>query len=400
MKILFLLLQMAPENKGGGMYVDLAEEFKRGGHDVTIMAPDNQHKTDSFGIERQMRVVRVASRQTQEVANMIKKGIALATMSFFYKRAYRKYLNNEKFDLILMPTPPITLTDFALYVKRKTHAKFYLILRDIHPQSIASIGILRNRFMYKYLDSKARRCYKYADYIGCMSDGNIRYIKENNPNIAASKVVLLYNWITDNEEQTEVDKSNIRNYYGLTNKIVALYGGNLGLGQRIENIIDLAEHYLHNDFVRFVVIAKGIEMERFRLMVKEKSLTNVTFIDFMPQKDYLAFVSSVDIGLVSINENYAVPTCPSKAISYMASGIPVFAMINPNNDYGIMIENAGAGYWSLGSDKERIYALFDNMINDKNLRCQMGECGRAFYEGNGTSVVAYQTIIKQLGYDC
>ena len=396
MKVLFLLLQMAPEGRSGGMYVDLAEHFMKNGCDVTIIAPDNQHKSDSFGIERQMKILRVASRPTQEVTNMIVKGFALATMSYFYKRAYKKYLNKEKFDLILMPTPPITLTNFALYVKRKTAAKFYLILRDIHPQSISSLGILRNKFMYKYLDIISRKCYKYADYIGCMSEGNINYIKENNPDIDDSKLLLLYNWVTNMPPIEESDKYNVRKKYGLLDKIVILYGGNLGLGQRIENIVDLAEHYINRVEIKFVIIGRGIEKERMRKLVNEYSLHNVIFVDFMPQNDYLAFVASVDIGLVSINEKYAVPTCPSKAISYMASGIPVFAMINPNNDYGYMIENAGAGYWAVGSDKKSVYAKFNAMISDENLRKNMGKCGQVFYETNCTPHVAYQTIINQI----
>lgn len=396
MKILFLLLQMPSEKKEGGMYVDLAAEFKNNGHDITLMAPDNNYKSNCVREERNMKVVRVASRQTQGVSNMIKKGIALATISYFYKCAYKKYLSHEQFDLVLMPTPPITLTNFVLYVKRKTKAKFYLILRDIHPQSIASIGILKNKVMYRYLDVLAKKCYKYADYIGCMSEGNISFIKKNNPSIEHSKILLLYNWISDNKRTSTDIGQNIRKLYGLNDKVVVLYGGNLGVGQKIENIVKLAEHCLNNEKVRFVVIGKGIELQRLQTIIEKKNLTNVLFIDFMPQSDYLEFVSSVDIGLVSINEKYKVPTCPSKAVSYMALGIPVFAIINPNNDYGTIIENAGAGYWVVGNDDNNMYMLFDKLIGNRELRNQMGGNGRKFYEKNCTTQVAYKTIIKQL----
>lgn len=394
MKILFVLLSLPAENKDGGMYGNLAEQFHQKGHDVTLIAPDEAHSKTYMGTERGMRMVRVASKETQGVSNMFKKGVALATLSYFFKQGYNKYLAGEKFDWIVMPTPPITLSGFVKYVKKRTGAKFYLILRDIHPQSVWSIGLLHNKLEYKFLDKKARVGYQAADLIGCMSQGNIEYILGQYPGMKMGSLVLLYNWVIAPSE-TEPD-STLRSRLGLDGKIVALFGGNLGKGQRIENIAFLAEHYLYNSAIVFLIIAKGVEKDRLKQIADSRNLTNIKFMDYMPQADYLNLTRSVDVGLVSINENYRVPTCPSKAVSYMASGVPVFAMINPNNDYGQIIEDAGAGYWAEGSDKVRTIELFDKLISSEDLRKKMGNNGVAFYEKNCTVERAYSTIMKQI----
>lgn len=394
MKILFLMLQLAPEGKSGGMYADLAEQFRDGGHNVTIMAPDVNHSSCFMGKERGMCVLRVASKETQCVPSMVKKGIALATLEYYYKKGYRKYLKNEKFDWILMPTPPITLSKFAAYVKKRSGAKFYLILRDIHPQSIWSIGLLHNKLEYKFLDKKARVGYQAADLIGCMSQGNIDFIKGQYPRMKMDKGVILYNWVMESDNSL-VDAS-IRAKYGLEGKFVALFGGNLGKGQRIENIAYLAEHYKDNPNIVFLIISKGVEKDRLEAIAEERHLENLKFVGFMPQADYLNVVKSVDMGLVSINEKYAVPTCPSKAVSYMSMGIPMFAMINPGSDYGQVIEDAGAGYWVVGSDKEKTVKLFDKIYKDADLRKSMGLAGRKFYEENCTPEVAYKTMVRQM----
>lgn len=394
MKVLFLLLNLKAEGRGDGMYSSLAEVFCKNGHDVTIMAPDEDHAKTFLTTERDMRVVRVGSKETQGVRNMIKKGIALASLSFYYKSAYKKYLAKEKFDWILLPTPPITLSGFADFVKKKSGARFYLILRDIHPQSVWSIGLLHNKLEYRFLDAKARKGYQSADLIGCMSQGNMDFIKGQYPGMKMGEPVLLYNWVKA-PAATQADPT-IRPRLGLDGKFVALFGGNLGKGQRIENIAFLAEHYLDNKDIIFLIIAKGVEKERLQRIAEEKSLLNIRFMDFMPQADYLNLVKSVNLGLVSINENYRVPTCPSKAVSYMASGVPVFAMINPDNDYGSIIENAGAGYWAVGSDKKRIIELFDKLYSDEGLRKQMSKCGLKFYQENCTPEVAYKTMMNQM----
>lgn len=394
MKILFIMLNLPAENKAGGMYGSLSEQFLNNGHDVTIIAPDEAHAKTDVGTERGMRVVRVASKETQGVANMFKKGVALATLSYYFKRGYNKYLADEKFDWIVMPTPPITLSGFVKYVKKRTGAKFYLILRDIHPQSVWSIGLLHNKLEYKFLDKKARTGYQTADLIGCMSQGNIDFIREQYPGLKMGKGVLLYNWVTE-PPQTEPD-ATLRTRLDLEGKYVALFGGNLGKGQRIENIVYLAEHYLNKEDIVFLIIAKGVEKDRLQRIAEERQLKNIRFMDFMPQKDYLNLTRSVDLGLVSINENYRVPTCPSKAISYMAAGVPVFAMINPGSDYGQWIEDIGAGYWAVGSDKVRIVSLFDKLYADKDLRQGMSVAGKNYYEAHCRPKRAYETMIEQM----
>lgn len=394
MKILFVLLGLSPENKDGGMYGNLTEQFHKNGHEVCIIAPDVSHAKTFCGTERGMRVVRVASKETQGVASMYKKGVALATLPHYFKKAYNKYLAEEKFDWIVMPTPPITLSGFVKYIKKRSGAKFYLILRDIHPQSVWSIGLLHNKLEYRFLDKKARIGYQTADLIGCMSQGNIDFIKAQYPGIKMGECVLLYNWVAE-PPQTEPDPT-LRPRLDLDNKFVALFGGNLGKGQRIENIVYLAEHYQDNLDIVFLIIAKGVEKDRLQRIAEEKHLTNIRFMDFMPQADYLNLTKSVDLGLVSINENYRVPTCPSKAVSYMAAGVPVFAMINPGSDYGQVIEDYGAGYWAVGSDKKRTIELFDKLVSDQALRQQMSRNGLEFYENNCTPQVAYKTMIRQM----
>src|SRR5690625_4658137 len=119
MKVLFLLLQMPEDIMSSNMYIELLEEFKNHGHEVTVIAPSYNKKT-YIGKEREVKVLRVKTLKTQNVSSMIKKGIGLALLPYFFKKAYKKYLNNNQFDWIFMPTPPITLIDFVKNLKNKT----------------------------------------------------------------------------------------------------------------------------------------------------------------------------------------------------------------------------------------------------------------------------------------
>lgn len=395
MKILFLMLHMPNENGSGGMYVDLAVEMQRQGYDVTVIAPDNDYAKSYMTNERGMRVVRVRSRKTLGESNMIKKGIGLALLPRYFKRAFNQFLKGEQFDWIFMPTPPITLADFVEYAKKETGAKFYLILRDIHPQSVHSIGLIKYKFMYDYLAKRALKGYELADKIGCMSQGNIDFIHDNYPQIDRNKLVLLYNWLKK-DIVPNLDVEKIKEAKGLKDKFIVLFGGNIGLGQRIENILILARHYRDNDKIRFVIIGKGVEKIRLERIAEEEGLTNIVFMNFMPQDEYLTFMKNADVGLISINENYKVPTCPSKAVAYMSLGVPIFAIINPDNDYKDFIVNSGAGYAVKGGDLQSIFSQFDKIISDSELRENMKEAGMRFYSENLTVDKACETISNQI----
>lgn len=394
MTILFTLLSLPKDIKSSGMYLDMAQRFAADGHKVTIIAGSDGETT--FKEEFGMMVLRVHSLPILYVKNLIKKGVGMAMLPWAFKRAYKKYLKDEKFDWIVMPTPPITLIDVVKYIKKRSGAKLYMVLRDIHPQSSASLGEIKYKWMVNYLYRRSDLGYRLSDVVGCMSPANITFIQKEHKIPASTRCTVLYNWMNYHPYEND-DFSELRTKYNLEGKYVVLFGGNLGLGQCVENIADLANHYLSNDNIRFVVIGKGVKKDDLHQMAVEQNLTNMIFMDFMPREDYLRFVKSADLGLISIHGNNVAPTCPSKALSYMSLKIPILALINKNNDYGqILEEKAKAGYWAVASDKERVYNLFDKIYSDVQLRKEMGENGYRFFCENLTTDKVYAEMIKQM----
>ena len=393
MKILFTLLSFPKDIQSSNMYMDLALEFVKNGHEVTVIASDS---ATTYRIENGMNVLRVKSLPILYVKSMIKKGVGMALLPYSFKVAYRKYLRNKKFDWIVMPTPPITLIDFVKSLKRKTGAKLYMVLRDIHPQSSASLGEIRRKWMIQYLYKRSDVGYRISDIVGCMSPANIAFIQKEHKIPTSTKCKVLYNWMNF-QPYIEEDFSDLRKKYNLQGKFLVLFGGNIGQGQRIENIADLAKHYLPNDNIVFVIIGKGIKKDYLQQLAQEQGLNNILFLNYMPREDYLRFVKSADLGLISIHENNAAPTCPSKAVSYMSLKIPMLALINSNNDYGQIVEDqAKAGYWTVGSDKEKVYALFDKLYSGPDLRKQMGENGYRFYCEHLTTEKVFTEMLKQM----
>jgi hypothetical protein len=119
-------------------------------------------------------------------------------------------------------------------------------------------------------------------------------------------------------------------------------------------------------------------------------------MDNLPRNEYMNFVKSSDIGLITIDERFTVPTIPSKTVSYLSLKLPVLAIIDQHTDYGKIIDKAGAGFWSVGGDNKSLFANFDKMYLDEKLRIQQGESGYQYFLNNLTSDIAYTQIIAQI----
>lgn len=396
-KYIFLLIGCPDLTKSSNFYSDLAEEFSSHGNEVTIITAANNNQKEGVYWEKGIRMIRVKTINSVGVKSVLKKGLSLVSLSLFYYRAFHKYISKEKFDVVFLPTPPISLINVALHIKKKCKSKLYLILRDIHPECDSRSGYYKDNLFYKliyrFLYSRAQKAYKHSDFIGCMSPGNIELVKELAPKIDFSKIVLLPNWLKRREQEAN---ESVRVKYNLEGKFVSVFGGTIGKAQDVECILKLADRYKDFKKVVFLIIGKGIKKDWLQNEVLRQQLKNVVFIDYMPREDYESVLSTADVGLVLLDPNYGVPTCPSKVISYMAKKVPVLAMINKNSDYGSYYINIpNCGLWSAGDD-DKMFENFELLRNDRNYRHNLGESGYSYYLNHFTSEKAYENIINQI----
>lgn len=394
MRILFLMLDLPSDANSSNLYLDLALEFFENKHEVFVIAPAKSDQKTNLYVEKGIKVLRVKTLKQIGVKSFIKKGLAQLLLPYQYRLAYSKFLKNKQFELLLMPTPPISLVNFAIHVKKRTKAKFYLILRDIYPQAAADIGLIKYRFIFSFLRYIEKKTYKNADIIGCMSQGNVDYIHVFNPNIPSQKLQLLPNW--QKEHVRNKNSTNIRKKYNLENKYLVLFGGNIGNAQRVENIVLLANQYRNNEQIVFIVIGNGVKKEYLKDLTLIAQLQNIIFMDNLPRDEYLNFVEASDIGLISIDERFTVPTIPSKTTSYLCLKLPILAIIDAHTDYGKILDESGAGLWSVGGNDKHLFDNFDKLYSDIQLRKEMGANGYQYFINNLTSEKAYQNIINTL----
>ena len=146
-----------------------------------------------------------------------------------------------------------------------------------------------------------------------------------------------------------------------------------------------------------MIVGRGVKKPVLEAIAKQDNLTNMRFMDFMPREDYERILELADVGLISIDEKYTVPTCPSKIIGYMALAKPVIAMFNEGSDYGeFYMDKSGCGLYSTDLNHEKMFENFDKLYNDVKLRTQMGLAGYNYYKQHLTVDVVCDILDSQI----
>jgi glycosyltransferase involved in cell wall biosynthesis len=403
MNVLFLSLMGYSSIKNRDIYTDLLREFINQGHKVYVVSPAERRQGIETGLiqEENSTILRVKTGNIQKT-NLIEKGISTVMLEPQFVAAIKKYFGNIKFDLVLYSTPPITIAKAVEYVKKRDGATTYLMLKDIFPQNAVDIGMMTTSgikgLLYKSFRSKEKKLYALSDHIGCMSQANVDYVLKHNPEIPKERVEISPNCVEVTDMSVaETDKKLMREKYGIPqDKIVYLYGGNLGKPQGIDHMIECFKSQKDNNKAFFFIIGSGTEFGKIEEWVKSEPQENVKLMSKLPKEDYIRMVGSCDIGLLFLDHRFTIPNFPSRLVDYMQSKLPTLACTDPNSDVGQVMIEGGFGWWCESNSTEDFRKAVEESMN-ADIKA-MGD--KAFkYLGEVWNVKKqYRDIAKTIGW--
>ncbi len=400
MNILFLTLLRVTDINDRGIYTDLMRKFRDKGHSVTIVCPEERRFNQQTQLFKQenVRILRVRTLNIQKT-NVIEKGIGTLLLEFQFQNAINKYLGRTRFDLVLYSTPPITLTSVIRTIKNRYGAKSYLLLKDIFPQNAVDIGMMGKKSpFYHFFRRKEKRLYQLSDFIGCMSPANVDYLLRHNPEIQSNIVEVNPNSITLSENYLEQeDKLLVRKKYKVpTDKVIFVYGGNLGKPQGISFLPEVIKANQLNSQAFFLIVGTGTEYEPLKNWFEAQKPENALLLPGLPKEKYDKLVQSCDVGLIFLDKRFTIPNFPSRLLSYLEYKMPVIAASDPNTDVGSIAEENGFGFKTLHGNIEEINLAIKSLTEDEPTRIRMGERGYQYLIDNYLVDHSYSKIITKV----
>lgn len=383
MNVLFMSLASFSSIDDHAIYPDLLRYFCKRGYNVWAISPvENGSVQNAELIESANFVLLRIPISPIQKTSFIKKGLSTLTVGNKFKRAIDQYFNGVKFDLVLYPTPPITLCSTVAYIKKRDHAVSFLMLKDIFPQNAIDIEILNKRgiglFVYWYFRIIEKRLYRLSDKIGCMSKANINYLLRENRYLSEDKVCICPNSleIADMSVPDE-ERKQIRLKYGIPlDKRVFIYGGNLGRPQGVDYMIDCFDSVSDDSDCFFLIVGSGTEYLHIEEHYRNNNSASVKVMNGLPKSEYDRMVGACDVGMIFLDNRFSIPNYPSRLLSYLEAKMPVWALTDLNTDIGSDIQNGGFGWWNESKRVEDFTTNLERIMRlEKETIRQMGEIG-------------------------
>ena len=330
MRILFLTDNFPPEvNAPASRTFDHCKEWAKAGAEVTVITcnpnfPQGKvyegYKNKWFKQEEVMEGIRVIRVWTYIVPNV---GFLKRTLDFisFSISAYFAGLF-VKTDIIVATSPQF----FTALAGRTLHwwkrKPWVMEVRDLWPESIKTVGAMKDNLFIRYFEWEEMRCYRSAKKIVVVTDSFKRKLIERG--VDEQKIFVVKNGVDKSLFKPMKKDADIVKQLHLEGKTVVGYIGTHGMAHKLDFILNCANDLKNDKSLHFILMGGGAEKENLLRMKEELKVDNVTMLDPVPKTEVGRYISVLDICLINLKKSPLFTTViPSKIFENAAMAIPI-----------------------------------------------------------------------------
>ncbi len=325
---------------------DLAESLAEAGYDCHVLAGRG-----SYGVEDTRRSL--TSRETHH-------GVAIhriQTSSFGRGSVLRRMIDYLSFfagaivmawrvprpDLVVTLTTPPLIGLIGTMLKRLRGVRHIAWCMDLHPDASLALGRMQAEgLMVRWLDAIATTILRQADRVVALGPYMKQRIVEKR--IASDRIETIGVWTRADEvmPRSRIDHP-LRCRWGLNDRFVVMYSGNLGLAHRFEEVIAAAETLRNRPEIIWLFVGGGPRLEEVRETARDRALTNIQFRGYVPRDQLHLSLTVADAHLITMRSEMVGIVVPGKLYGAMASGRPCL-FVGPNrSETADAIRAAGCG---------------------------------------------------------
>ena len=271
-------------------------------------------------------------------------------LSFAFTGAATGVIHLPTVDVGLVYSTPATAAIPGMALRALRRVPYVVQIQDMWTQSVTSSGFLGNtsdgraeRILHRFCDA----VYKRAATIAVTSPGMRRLVEERG--VDPGKIEFVPNWADEACFAPMTVTRDLLAEFGPFRPFTAMYAGNFGELQALQNVIDSAALLRDDKDIGFVLIGGGVAENRLRSRVDKLGLQNVRFVPSQPFGRMSDVLALGNVQLISLRD---VPllrsTLPSKLQANMAAGRPIIGAVA--GDAAAVIKSSGAGFVSAPED--------------------------------------------------
>lgn len=378
MKILFLTDNFYPEvNAPASRTYEHAREWVKAGHEVTVITcVPNFPKGKVFdGYKNKLwqkeaidgiEVIRVWS---YIAAN---KGFVRRTLDFI-SFSVTSFLAGlfVKADVIVATSPQFFTALSGRTLSFWKRVPWIMEVRDLWPESIKTVGAMKDNLFIRYFEWEELRCYRSAKTIVVVTDSFKRTLTARG--IDEAKIKVVKNGVNKEMFKPVPKDEALIGELGLEGKKIIGYIGTHGMAHKLDFILDCARNMQGRNDFHFLFIGAGAEREALLAKKEREGITNVTMLDSVPKDQVVRYISILDLSLINLRKSELFKTViPSKMFENAGMQIPI--IMGVQGEAQEMLEEYGAGLCFEPENEEDFNAKLQQLLSDPDLyeRCRTG----------------------------
>jgi colanic acid biosynthesis glycosyl transferase WcaI len=397
-KLLLVEQYFFPEGWGGAEIPrDIAVGLREAAFEVDVLCSEDQYAPmaeqepddpASYGI-RIFRVPRILPGPVHR--------FKLIRIVWFCLYALPRLLFHRGVDLYVTQTNPLLIVPTVAVVSALRRKPFIIIAQDLYPEALFASGLCSSGSL---LGRALRRLfswsYRRATRVVALGPFMRRRILEKG--VQADRVRTISNWATGDIRSVDARDNPLRAEWGLADRFVVLYSGNLGVGHEFETFLQGVQRAVSAGLDAVVVfIGGGVRLPEVRTLVSGLGLSEwVIFKSFVPANVLPFSLGIADLAVVTLRHGFEGVVVPSKLLGYMARAIPAL-YIGPDSDIAHLIRDADCGACCLPEDAVAVADVLHRAASDRALLRQWGENGRRCYAARYSRELALGQYVDVVG---
>jgi colanic acid biosynthesis glycosyl transferase WcaI len=371
MKIQLWSYNYAPEPTGIAPVCRVfAESMASRGHQVDVVAAHPHYPEPRWGIRR------LPYRELRD-------GIPVLRLPLWVGRAtprerYRQELTftASQFaalpflgrpDVIVSASPSFPALMPAILQTRIRGIPWMLWIHDLLPDGAVSTGLVDDSRLIRAARRLERAAYRHADRIVVLS----RAFETNllAKGVDPAKIELIYNPTTRIPSRQRNGRRE--------GPLRVLSMGNIGLSQGLAPVVAAIERApeLADKQVQLRIAGTGVAEPEVRAAASSERVAMLGLVDDdVLERELL----EADVAIVTQRHGGVEFNLPSKMMTFMAYGLPVLGVVDPDGEVAQLLADAGAGWVVDASTPERWPATLAELVSNRDQVEAKGEASRAY----------------------
>lgn len=313
-------------------------------------------------------------------------------LSYFFSAVFATFRVEHQDYIFTISQPPILGGMLGVIGKHIKKAKLIYNIQDFNPEQVMAVDFTHNKLVLSIMMLLDKYSCQQANKVIIVGRDMIETLQKRFQKMVP--YAYINNWINEKEiyplPEDNARVLKFKRKYGLENKFVIMYSGNIGLYYDLLNILKTIEKFKETEDVIFAFIGEGSVLEELRTYKEVHQLSNVVFIPYQPKSELIYSLNAGDVHFVVNAKGIKGVSVPSKLYGVMAVGKPVLGIMEEGAEARLIVEEAKCGMSVNPGDYSAIEDLIRKYIGLRNSRelKNMGEMGRKFLTEHLTKEVS------------